>query len=204
MFSGMHALISIFLILGALAFLPMMFDTSSGPDDEVEGDADDGGGTDGPGELMGETLIGSDDSDTLSGSSGDDLIYGNDGNDLAECGDIYPVDNETRDDTIYGGSGTDTVIGGFGYDQLYGGGDGDGDTVHGWNGADTLYGGEGNDTSYGGASDDNIFDVQQTYDSVPNISLMDGGAGNDSLSFDAGSTIADGTGDDRDRRRRGR
>jgi Ca2+-binding RTX toxin-like protein len=198
-------MMTIFLILGALAFLPMMFDTSSGPDDEVEGDPDDGGGTDGPGDLLGESLIGSGDSDTLSGSGGD----------------IYPVDNETGDDTIYGGSGADTVIGGVGYDLFYGGADGD--TFQGWNGADTLYGaggddsltgdygndlafgGEGNDTfswmasndtSYGGAGHENIFDVQQTYDSVPNISLMDGGAGNDSLSFEAGSTITGGTGDD--------
>ena len=87
-------MMTIFLILGALAFLPMMFDTSSGPDDEVEGDPDDGGGTDGPGDLLGESLIGSGDSDTLSGSGGD----------------IYPVDNETGDDTIYGGSGADTVL----------------------------------------------------------------------------------------------
>ena len=70
-------------------------------------------------------------------------------------------------DTIYGLAGNDTLDGGTGDDRLDGG-----------IGNDTLIGGAGTDALLGGDGDDTIY-----YDALDNFSLLNAGAGYDSLAF---------------------
>jgi Ca2+-binding RTX toxin-like protein len=105
--------------------------------------------------------------------------------------------------TVTGSEADDSLLGGNGDDQISGlAGD---DLISGQAGDDTLYGGAGNDlfawhegedVIFGGTGDDSIFDARVPFYTGPNISVIDGGSGNDSIGFDGGSTITGGTGAD--------
>ena len=174
--------------------------------------------------LLDETFTGDDDGNTINGNSGSDLIFGNGGadglyggfpsgvGDEADGSDsLYGGDGADNiggggsDDALYGGAGEDTLDGGLGDDTLYG--EADADTVSGNAGDDLLYGGdgddyfgsreaEGDDTIYGGRGEDTIAEANIPFSGGPNISVIDGGGGDDAILFDGGSTITGGGGDD--------
>ena len=122
-----------------------------------------------------DTVLGGNDNDTISGGAGDDVLSGQQGF-----------------DSIFGGDGNDTVRGGGGPDTAYGG-HGD-DRIEGNGGEDRLFGDEGMDTLIGNDGDDNLFDYSRFdgEETRPNTSVMDGGAGNDTLWFEDGSTVSGG------------
>ncbi|TSE35328.1 Leukotoxin [Tepidimonas fonticaldi] len=149
-----------------------------------------------------DTLRGGLGDDRLDGGSGADQLYGDDGNDHLLGGDGA--------DTLYGGNGDDLLEGGDGADNLYGddggdtlygdsgddrleGGAGD-DILHGGSNNDYLEGGLGVDALYGGDGDDRLFDI---YFADLQGGHYDGGAGNDTLAFNAGGTAKGGDGNDK-------
>lgn len=140
--------------------------------------------------------------DAIEGGRGNDLIYGGSGNDTLE--------GNSGNDTLYGNSGQDELYGGAGNDVLHAGenkGSGN-DELSGGSGNDILYGsttlgtstlgncvlngGSGNDIFYvltkgtsvdAGTGDDLIYagmgkPMKESY-----ISGLDGGDGNDTISF---------------------
>ncbi|CUH82636.1 calcium-binding protein [Tropicibacter naphthalenivorans] len=196
----MSALLLLSLLFG-MPFVMAGMDTSTGSDDtETEPEPQD-------------SLIGTDGDDTIDGTEGDDLIqalggfdmaFGNGGNDTVLGGaddDLLgggegddQVDGEDGWDTVYGWTGDDTLDGGADQDLLYGD-DGD-DLLSGGTGNDTLYGDDGIDTLLGGDGDDLMYDASTAFDDGPYHSVMDGGAGDDTLSALGASTLTGGTGAD--------
>lgn len=148
------------------------------------------------GGALNDTISGADGDDTVYGDTGADIIGGGAGNDWIDAG--------TMADSVNGGDHSDTLIGGSGHDTLAGdapqhgiGGDQPGnDLLYGDAGNDWLGGNGGTDTLIGGDGDDKIFDFDLAYYDGPNESLVDGGAGNDTIQVDAGSTITGGDGED--------
>ena len=135
------------------------------------------------GVTAGATIDGTAATDFIGGTSGNDLIHGLDGN-----------------DGIYGGAGNDRIEGGNGDD-----------TLEGELGDDLLYGGDGNDTLndvlagsdslYGEGGNDSLFVDRQWFPVASSSVLMDGGAGDDRLTYLARQgqddiTILGGTGND--------
>ncbi|MDA9530548.1 ExeM/NucH family extracellular endonuclease [Bradyrhizobium sp. CCBAU 25338] len=154
-------------------------------------------------------LVGDDGDNELTGALGDDVLNGLGGDDvLAGLGGDDQLDGGEGDDTLSGGDGDDTLLGGAGDDTLDGGADddrlagGDGDdTLTGGEGDDVLVGGEGYDTLQGGDGNDELVAgagdtaeagegddliIVSTDDPAP--SLIDGGAGNDTVKLIGGGT----------------
>jgi len=124
-----------------------------------------------------DILTGTPQSDTIDGLAGNDVIDGLAGN-----------------DTLSGSAGNDTLRGGDGDDTLLGGG-----------GTDVIDGGAGNDTnSFADIAQDTTADIAagtasygMVNETFTNIENLTGGAGNDTLSGDAGAnTLIGGAGDD--------
>lgn len=147
------------------------------------------------GSSQGATLVGSAGDDALVGDTLDDLIEGLGGNDRLE--------GRAGNDTLRGGDGNDTLAGGTGNDLLQGGlgndrldgGEGD-DTLEGGDGDDELRESQGNNILRGGAGKDYLYDDGAWF-AGPG-SLLDGGAGDDSIHV-AGTAVRrvlGGTGDD--------
>ena len=137
-------------------------------------------------------IIGSDLDDAVAGSIENDVISSGAGNDEIIGGQ--------GDDLIAGGVGNDFIHGGAGDDVIYGnaldaaGDYEDTDTILGGAGADTIHGQSGDDIIYGGAGDDLIFagEGNDTVYASTGLNItssgqgeyLDGGAGNDTLSFE--------------------
>lgn len=149
-------------------------------------------GTDGDDDLFGTDLAdvikALDGDDTVHAGAGDDMVYGHAGNDF-----LY---GEDGNDTVWASDGDDLVQGGTGDDRL-GAGHGS-DTVDGGDGNDTiikisgdgaLYGGADNDILIGGYQNDHIYGGSgadwirgDISDLIGGIDVIDGGAGDDTLS----------------------
>jgi Ca2+-binding RTX toxin-like protein len=118
--------------------------------------------------------------------------------------DSPPPPPPDRFDLIVDGTdGADSLRGDTG-DDLVRGLDGD-DLISGYDGDDALYGGAGNDifdrnagedTIFGGAGNDTIMEARVPFYDGPNISVIDGGSGDDTIGFDGGSTVTGGAGAD--------
>lgn len=126
-----------------------------------------------------DALIGNALSNTLTGGGGDDIIYGDGSFQTGATspdaeyvqitqGNITPttMNISAQTDTLIGGAGDDFLFGGLGSDVLQGGDDND--ELRGGAGNDSLEGGDGNDLIVVGLGAD---------------TLIDGGAGTDTLSF---------------------
>ncbi|MDF1734312.1 MAG: tandem-95 repeat protein [Minwuia sp.] len=161
-----------------------------------------------------DSFFGDEGNDTISGGGSRDTLRGGDGNDslLGEAGE----------DGLFGGNGDDTLLGGDGFDELFGdagadvlnGGTRD-DTLSGGDGADTLTGGTGADQIDGGSGTDVVdfsteagpidlnltagisIAVDGAVDTLSNVEIVIGTAGNDSLTGTANSeTLFGGDGND--------
>ena len=121
--------------------------------------------------------------DQIDGLSGDDVIKGHNGNDIINAGD--------GDDQIEGGSGDDTLNGMAGIDYILGGSGSD--TIDGGQGDDTIYGGQGDDTLNGGSGSDIVFgdDGNDLIYFELADELASGGAGEDTIRFDATTNTLD-------------
>ncbi len=126
------------------------------------------------GSAFDDILDGTDRDDVINGYAGDDTISGKAGNDV-----------------IYGGEGNDRIDGGSGNDVLDGGSGTD--FIYDWDG--------GSDTLRGGAGDDTISIVHFGSGSKIEAAVVEGGAGNDQVTFRGSAfgtaTIDLGDGDDR-------
>jgi len=158
----------------------------------------------------------------VEGTDGDDLIdlayTGDPEGDRIDAGDAILPGDAPNDDYVLAGAGNDTVKAGEGDDRVYGE-DGDdelygeagNDLLSGGAGHDTIKGGDGRDTVYGGDGDDVIDTsgskpasdygypglVAQDADPNDDRDLVDGGAGNDSISTgDDADTVYGGSGND--------
>jgi Ca2+-binding RTX toxin-like protein len=120
-------------------------------------------GTSGPDDVTGTA-----EADQISGEAGNDNLYGEDG-----------------DDVIDGGADSDYVDGGYGSDLLHGG-EGD-DSLR--DGNDSSSTGSGNDQLFGDGGDDDLFVYLTT--NLPDTLLLDGGEGNDRVSFSAWYDVQD-------------
>ena len=160
------------------------------------------------GNSLANTAYGIAGDDTLNGGGGNDVLYGNAGNDT--------LNGEVGADDLRGGAGDDILNGGDDADGLYGE-DGN-DTLSGGFGGDSLSGGVGNDTVYGGADNDildevyydgtggnNLYYGEDGNDSLrvwnlgstTSVSVLDGGAGNDTIESAGGTgTLLGGVGTD--------
>lgn len=104
---------------------------------------------------------------------------------VAGTDDADSLRGDTGDDLISGLAGDDEVSGHAGDDTVYGG---DGNDRFSWN--------EGEDVLFGGAGDDTIWETGVPFYAGPNISVIDGGSGDDAIGFDGGSTVTGGAGAD--------
>jgi len=152
-------------------------------------------GTDVPDLINGfagdDTLGGGRGNDILNGDEGEDSLRGDDGNDILNGGD----DN----DFLFGGSGDDTLNGGAGDDELQG--NSGQDTLDGGAGNDDIRTRGGTDTLIGGEGDDIIrVELLQGNTTGEEGATVFGGAGSDTLLYQAGGTIGGsvdlGSGDD--------
>lgn len=153
--------------------------------------------------------------DSLNGGPGLDFLFGDDGNDVLSGNENNDfLDGGYGNDTLFGGPGNDALDGWMGSDTLYGGDGNDSlfgdesprigtgsqdngnDYIDGGRGNDLLAGNGGLDTLIGGLGNDRIFDYDLAFYDGPNASLVDGGAGNDQIFVDGGSTITGGAGAD--------
>ncbi|TAK86261.1 MAG: hypothetical protein EPO12_02655, partial [Aquabacterium sp.] len=130
--------------------------------------------------------------DTVSGWSGDDTVRGGDGMDWMYGGE--------GNDSLFGDAGSDSLVGNSGNDALYGGTGND--TLRGSEGNDTLYGGADNDTLYASGAESRLYgeDGNDNLQGGSSLSLlMDGGAGNDTLSVynSVGADLRGGAGADK-------
>ncbi|MFW2589746.1 Hint domain-containing protein [Sagittula sp. SSi028] len=156
-----------------------------------------------------DSIYGYGGNDVISGGGGNDTIFGGTGNDYILGGTGSDrLNGDAGNDTLIGGDGNDTISGGGGDDVINGsagndlmyGGDGNDEFLSGGGtGNDTVYAGEGDDIWRAGdslsASDDvylqggndlaeiGYYTIAPTED--PDI--LDGGDGQDTLSFDASS-----------------
>jgi len=111
--------------------------------------------------------------DYINGLAGDDTIYGMAGNDWLSGGE--------GNDTIYGGDGNDTIWDNAGSNKMYGGKGNDIITADNGVADNELYGEEGNDTLEAWATGNTI---------------LDGGAGNDTLYLNGSGKMIGGAGND--------
>jgi len=122
------------------------------------------------GTVGNDTLTGTDGADTIRGLAGDDTLYGRAGNDVLE-----------------GGLGFDTLDGGLGDDVLYG----NNAANTGEDGVDYLLDTQGgNDRLYGQDGGDSLYVSRQGTIAASTV-LMDGGQGNDDITFDAANRFLD-------------
>lgn len=145
---------------------------------------------DATGNVLANTLTGSDGDNTLKGLGGRDVLSGGDGADQLLGGNKGDtLFGNKGADALFGENGNDTLKGGAGKDLLDGGGDNDlllggnlrdkllgnkgADDLYGQNGNDTLKGGNGKDTLVGGAGNDRLY----------------GGNGDDDFRFSDGSGL---------------
>ncbi|MFN6131869.1 MAG: cadherin-like domain-containing protein, partial [Synechococcaceae cyanobacterium] len=133
-----------------------------------------------------DSVLGGTENDSLLGDAGNDTIYGNAGNDSGDGGDgaDYLQDSE----------GINTATGGAGNDTIYGAG-----LIDGGDDNDNLYylayswTGQPAPTVLGGAGNDFIAEL----DNRLNGTLLDGGAGNDTINGSSyNDNIVGGDGDD--------
>jgi Ca2+-binding RTX toxin-like protein len=141
------------------------------------------------------TVDAGDGNDIVRTGSGDDLVRGGAGDDLLDGGE--------GDDVLQGGDGNDRLLGGLGDDFLFGGSGND--TLIGGEGNDLLDGGDGLDTAdYSAETGDLTLDLVTGkatgsdigVDTLQNIEIVIGGAGNDRIVIGAGHTAIGGAGDD--------
>jgi Ca2+-binding RTX toxin-like protein len=172
--------------------------------------------------LMGtnrvDRLIGSNGHDTISGLGGNDFIDGGRGDDL--------LDGGAQNDSILGGAGDDTLIGGSGIDTLDGGAGNDVYAVSGANGEFDLFNDtgtsgidtllniannslvlnsfsvtngiesiSGNNQAINGNNSNNVLNFSAV--SLTNVSFIDGGFGDDSITGSTGGdNLRGGSGND--------
>jgi Ca2+-binding RTX toxin-like protein len=122
--------------------------------------------------VPGQIITGTAGDETLNGTGGNDVISGFDGNDIIYGG--------AGNDQIEGGAGADTLYGGVGSD-IVSGGDGNDVLADRENGSDILLGNGGNDT----------LTVSRAGQMVDAIIHMEGGDGDDSLSYESLSSGAE-------------
>jgi Ca2+-binding RTX toxin-like protein len=132
------------------------------------------------------TISGTPNADTLNGTSGPDRIQGLEGDDY-----LY---GDAGDDLLEGGPGDDHLDGGDGTDELHGG-DGN-DSFYNTSSGSTL---PENDRFYGEGGNDNLHLYITT--SVAETVVLDGGEGDDRITFEAwyythNVTLLGGDGDD--------
>lgn len=139
-----------------------------------------------------DMLYGTSASDIMVGLEGSDQLFGDDGDDiLAGDGTGSSLDYDTLtggfgDDVLYAGDGGATLYGNEGNDLLVGGAVG----------YDWLAGGPGNDRILAGAGDDYI---SETNNSAGDVDVIDGGAGDDAISYASyggSATVTGGAGAD--------
>src|SRR5690349_9335280 len=165
-----------------------------------------GDGCDGLNGGVGDDVLeGGADGDSLVGDTGSDTLIGGAGND--SLNDVTFVDSNSDNNLLDGGAGTDSLFArNFGFNStpqtivLDGGTEDDSLFFQGYGNA-TLLGGEGNDsisaTSFGtgtftvdgGAGNDTI-----SFSGGPGT--VDGGAGNDTINFSGSGTVDGGAGSD--------
>jgi Ca2+-binding RTX toxin-like protein len=173
------------------------------------------------GSTVADTIVGDDSANRLVGGDGSDTIIGGGGSDVIDGGagaDDLRGDSGTGtdgNDTITGGAGADTIVGGGGDDTIDGGDDNDtiagnagNDTLSGGAGDDTLTGSDGNDIINGGDGVDQLSGGADDDVLRPGLgadSLVDGGAGNDTIDYSQDArtagvtvTLAAGSGPDGD------
>ncbi|WP_397580653.1 calcium-binding protein [Sphingorhabdus sp.] len=134
------------------------------------------------GTSVNDTLVGANGADILVGLEGDDFLDGRGGADILRgMGGDDTLDGRDGNDLLEGGAGNDALVGGEGDDILYGNNAGN---IGLDNGNDRLvdYIG-GNDQLYGQDGDDYIH--VERYNDDANTLVLDGGAGNDNIIFDA-------------------
>lgn len=103
--------------------------------------------------------------DTLTGNAGANVITAS----TSDSTDVWYLQGQAGNDTIYGGSGVNFLYGGDGVDSLY---------SVGQYGTNYLDGGAGADTMHGGASDDAYY-VDNALDVVDEPNAVSGGGGTD-------------------------
>jgi VCBS repeat-containing protein len=153
-----------------------------------------------------DTLDGGTGNDLLDGGDGNDLLDGGDGNDKLDGGagnDTLnggagndELNGGSDDDILNGGDGDDTLDGGAGNDRVNG--NNGNDTLTGGTGNDTIDGGDGNDVIVGGIGGTGAWQGTQggtdtidagagddlvKMDLTWSYSRIEGGAGNDTLSY---------------------
>ena len=159
-------------------------------------------GTNGPDYKVGTTaadlIYGYDGNDSLNGKAGNDQIWGGAGKDTI-YGDLGNdiLRGDSGDDIVYSGAGNDITYGGIGNDILYG--DAGTDTVKGEAGNDIIKGGTGISYLYGGDGTDTLYydpttsPIRQVTDYFYE-SILDGGAGTDTLNVFNHATYTDAAG----------
>jgi Ca2+-binding RTX toxin-like protein len=122
---------------------------------------------------LGRTIAGTFADETLAGANGPDTMRGLDGHDT--------LVGRGGDDILEGGLGDDRLDGGLGDDILYGNNASNIGVDNNYDGLrDTL---GGNDQLYGQDGNDDLYVTRYDYSSPASNVLLDGGAGDDSLSF---------------------
>ncbi len=122
-----------------------------------------------------DTVIGSSGNDVISGGAGIDTLRGGDGN------DIFSIEGaDTAYDTVNGGLGTDVVLGGAGDDTFRFA------NFSGDNTVETIDGGAGANIVAGTANND-VLDFSATI--LANITRIDAGSGNDTVTGSAGDDV---------------
>jgi len=124
--------------------------------------------------------------DTITGSSGNDVLQGGAGADTLFGGagdDTFLVNGDEGPDTFDGGAGIDTILGGAGDDVIRVA------TFSGTNTVERIDGGAGYNV-VAGTSVNNVIDLSAT--SLIAIALVDGGAGNDTITGSAGNDVLQG------------
>lgn len=146
--------------------------------------------------------------DALAAGEGAGALYGGDGNDV-----LTGQQGAGGTDLLHGGAGDDTLMGGAGGEYLDGGehaeaeaagddaitgGAGD-DTIRGGWGADSLSGGEGDDLIDHRGTDEIRIIEEEWHDAWQEDGAgdtLDGGAGDDTLTFASGDVVTGGAGQD--------
>ena len=141
-------------------------------------------GTDGP-----DVLYGGGGNDTIKGLSGIDHLCGGEGNDL--------IDGGATRDGLDGGAGNDVIIGRGGWDDWTGSNDAGNDVFRGGNGADSgtgLASAPGDaDKVFGGP---NAYTEEWDVQDGDSLDTLDGGAGDDECTGDAGEPLTNCEGHD--------
>jgi Ca2+-binding RTX toxin-like protein len=141
---------------------------------------------------------------TILGGPGNDVLVGTTGSDLIEGGD--------GDDLIIGGGGADRLLGQDGNDLIFGGGGND--EIHGGDKVDILVGNNGDDCLFGGGGqtltrgslsvelgdlffgvdgNDTIVSGESENDTLTEIDVAFGGAGNDRVRVSHGGNLTVGS-----------